>query len=159
MALLPVANSVASPTHVHRAVRRKTAVQAYSRPPPDGAHSSCDARSGRAAGDPAWRDGTPANAARRRSTRRDTQRPATFRHGERRLLCGDPGGPYAWDTVAAVLPVSRCRKENPRTRDARDDFGLELAPLDGGRSRRIMVMRYSTREYQSDSSRRPRPIR
>ena len=33
-----------------------------------------------------------------------------------------------------------------------DDFGLELALLERGSSRRTMVMRYPTREYQSDSS-------
>lgn len=33
-----------------------------------------------------------------------------------------------------------------------DDFGLELAQLERDSSRRTMVMRYPTREYQSDSS-------
>jgi hypothetical protein len=33
------------------------------------------------------------------------------------------------------------RNENPRTLYAIDDFGLKLAPLDGGSSRRFMVMR------------------
>ena len=32
------------------------------------------------------------------------------------------------------------------------DFGLELARLERGSSRRTTVMRYPTREYQSDSS-------
>jgi hypothetical protein len=36
-----------------------------------------------------------------------------------------------------------------------DDFGLELALLERGSSRRTMVMRYPTREYQSDSSSLP----
>jgi len=36
-----------------------------------------------------------------------------------------------------------------------DDFGLELALLERGSSRRTMVMRYPTREYQRDSSSLP----
>jgi hypothetical protein len=36
-----------------------------------------------------------------------------------------------------------------------DDFGLELALLERGSSRRTTVMRYPTREYQSDSSSLP----
>lgn len=35
------------------------------------------------------------------------------------------------------------------------DFGLELARLERGSSRRIIIMRYPTREYQTDSSSLP----
>jgi hypothetical protein len=46
-------------------------------------------------------------------------------------------------------------KENSRNFYAIDDFGLELALLERGSSRRTTVMRYPTRAYQSDSSSLP----
>ena len=59
---------------------------------------------------------------------------------------------FVWAALDAVIRLADCRKENPRDLYAIDDFGLELALLEPGSSRRTTVMRYPTREYQSDAA-------